>query len=104
MLASVLAVIDAFVANLAAGAAPMAALSAISDTAWVNLGVSALSAAPAELSALEGLSGPLSSLVQGVVSKVVSAGTSEIAAQAAKDWLAANGERAMQLQPGATDA
>lgn len=100
MLAAVLAIIDGLITSVGGGASVAAALSAITGAQWVNLGVAALGAAPTELIALGSLSGPLSGLINEVVSKVVAAGEATIASEAAKAWITANGDAAIAHDPG----
>lgn len=81
---------------LAGGASIEAAAAGLSVAQWTSIGLSALSALPSEIQAAQSIHG----LLADVIGKVLTAGKAEIASVAVQDWLAANAEKAIQLQPG----
>lgn len=78
------------------GASLEGAAAALTASQWINIGAAVLEETPDVVQAVSGLHGLLAS----VVSSVLNSGSAAIAAQAAQEWLKANAETAMRLQPG----
>jgi hypothetical protein len=81
---------------LAAGTPIGAAVASISISQWISIGAAAIDAAPAEVQAAQSIH----DVLDNVIGKVVEAGVATVASQAAKDWLAANGDAAIARDPG----
>jgi hypothetical protein len=90
------AILIPLLATVLSGGSFGAALGALSLTQWLTLGVGVASLEP-DVAALFGLQHPaLGTLVENI-GKGVSV---EIASQTAKNWFAANADKAIELQPG----
>lgn len=80
-----------------AGGTPIAAaVGAITAAQWVTIGVAALNALPAEVEAAQAIH----SILANVIGEVLEKKSAEVAPSAVQNWLAANGQAAIQRDFG----